>query len=266
MQVHQIAVQSMRSDGHIIVCGYGRSGKVLGQFLAREGIKFVAIELDPRCVREAVAAGEKVVYGDATKREVLQAVGLMRAKALVVTYDDTHSALKILHHVLHVRPGFPVVVRTADDTHVEALKRAGAAEVVAEVLEGSIMLASQALILSGIPLNRVIRRIQESRAKRYSVFSEFFRASPEPPGEATDAQLARFSSVVLGKHDAAVGKTLAENNLAEFEVVVTSVRRHNVEGSEPSGDMVLRASDVLMLLGEPLSLTAAEARLRGSKN
>jgi CPA2 family monovalent cation:H+ antiporter-2 len=263
MQVHHIAVQSMSSDAHIIVCGYGRSGKALGQFLTKEGIKFVALELDPRYVRDAVAAGEKVVYGDATKREVLQAAGLMRAKAVVVTYDDTPSALKILHHVTHARPGLPVVVRTADDSHVEVLKRAGAAEVVAEVLEGSVMLASQALLLSGVPLNRVIRRIQENRAQRYSVFSGYFRSAPEPVGEATDSMQPRFNSLLLHKEYAAVGKTLDQINLAELNVQVNSVRRHNVEGSQPSGDMVLRAGDVLMLLGEPLSLTAAEKRLRG---
>ncbi len=263
VHVHNIAVQSMSSDAHIIVCGYGRSGKALGKFLANEGIKFVALELDPRCVRDAVSLGEKVVYGDATKREVLQAAGLMRAKALVVTYDDAHSALKILHHVGHARPGLPVVVRTADDTHVESLKRAGAAEVVAEVLEGSVMLASQALLLSGVPLNRVIRRIQETRAKRYSVFSGYFRTAPDLNTEPVESMQPRFGNVLLKVGDVAVGKTLDEMNLSELNVEVNSVRRHNVEGTQPAGDMVLRAGDVLMLLGEPLALAAAEKRLHG---
>jgi CPA2 family monovalent cation:H+ antiporter-2 len=264
MRLHQISVQTMRSDAHIIICGYGRSGKALGQFLSKEGIKFMALELDPRCVRDAVAAGEKVVYGDATKREVLQAAGLMRAKALVVTYDDTHSALKILHHVSRARPGLPVVVRTSDDSHVETLKRAGAAEVVAEVLEGSVMLASQALLLSGVPLNRVIRRIQETRANRYSVFSGYFRDAPDASGDGTERHQVRFNSVLLNKADSAVGKTLAEVNLAEFGVEVNSVRRHNVEGGQPAGDMILKAGDVLMLFGDPLTLAAAEKRLRGN--
>ncbi|MDX8399230.1 MAG: monovalent cation:proton antiporter-2 (CPA2) family protein [Gallionellaceae bacterium] len=263
LQVHKIAVQSMSSDAHIIVCGFGRSGKALGSFLDNEGIKFMALELDPTYVRNAVAAGHKVVYGDATKREVLQAAGLMRAKALVVTYDDAPSALKILHHIAHIRPGLPVVVRTSDDTHVEALKRAGAAEVVAEVLEGSVMLASQALILSGVPLNRVIRRIQEARAKRYSVFSGYFRAAPEPVGDAMDNLQPRFNSVLLNKGDAAVGKTLDEMKLAELNVEVNSVRRHNVKGNQPAGDMLLHAGDVLMLLGDPVSLADAEKRLSG---
>ena len=265
MRIHQIAVQNMRSDSHIIVCGYGRSGKALGQFLAKEGIKFTALELDPRYVRDAVAAGENVVYGDATKREVLQAAGLMRAKALVVTYDDTPSALKILHHVSKARPGLPVIVRTADDTHVEKLKRAGAAEVVAEVLEGSVMLASQALILSGMPLTRVIRRIQETRAKRYSVFSSYFQATAEPAGEPTDIHQARFNSFLLEKNDAAIGKRLDDLKLAELNIEVNSIRRHNVEGHQPAGNMVLRAGDVLMLLGEPVSLADAEKRLRGER-
>ena len=265
MRIHQIAVQNMRSDSHIIVCGYGRSGKALGQFLAKEGIKFTALELDPRYVRDAVAAGENVVYGDATKREVLQAAGLMRAKALVVTYDDTPSALKILHHVSKARPGLPVIVRTADDTHVEKLKRAGAAEVVAEVLEGSVMLASQALILSGMPLTRVIRRIQETRAKRYSVFSSYFQATAEPAGEPTDIHQARFNSFLLEKNDAAIGKRLDDLKLAELNIEVNSIRRHNVEGHQPAGNMVLRAGDVLMLLGEPVSLADAEKRLRSER-
>lgn len=263
MRVHQIAVQSMTADAHIIVCGYGRSGKALGDFLKKEHIKFIALELDPRCVRDAVAVGDKVVFGDASKREVLQAAGLMRANVLVVTYDDTQSALKILDHVKQLRPGLPVVVRTADDSHVEKLKRAGAAEVVAEVLEGSLMLASQALLLSGVPLNRVIRRIQENRARRYSVFSGFFRNAPESASEVNDTQQVRFSSVILNEGDYAVGKPLHEMKLDEMSVEVNSVRRHQVEGSQPSGNMVLRAGDVLMLLGAPLSLAAAEIRLHG---
>jgi CPA2 family monovalent cation:H+ antiporter-2 len=214
-------------------------------------------------VRDAAAKGENVTYGDATKPEVLQAAGLMRAKAVVISYDDLHSALKILHHISRVRPGLPVVVRTADDTHVEELKRAGAAEVVAEVLEGSLMLASQALLLSGVPLTRVIRRIQETRANRYSVFSGYFRSAQDTVGDSTETHQARFNSLVLNKNDTAIGKMLGEINLAEFDVEINSVRRHNVEGSQPANDMVLHVGDVLMLLGDPAALLKAEKRLRG---
>ena len=262
MQLHQVAVHSMAVDAHIIICGYGRSGQALARFMQQENIHFIALDLDSRRVREAAAAGESAVYGDASKREVLLAAGLMRAKTLVITYDDKHSALKILHHVKELRPDLPVIVRTADETHIEALKQAGAAEVVAEVLEGSVMLASQAMLMSGVPLNRVIRRIRENRARRYSMFSGFFRVPADAAGEATESLQPRFHSVLLEERDAAVGKTLDEVNLAELEVEVNAVRRHNVHGSQPAGDMVLRAGDVLVLLGQQMTLLAAEKRLR----
>ena len=266
MQMHQISVQTMATKEHIIVCGYGRSGQALAQFLSRENISFIALDMDARHVRQAVLAGESVVYGDASKREVLMAAGLMRAKVVVITYDDEHSALKILHHVKSVRPGLSVVVRTADDSHVETLKQAGATEVVAEVLEGSVMLASQALLLFGVPFNRVLRRIQENRARRYSVFSGQFHSADERVKEVTDSLQASLHSVLLGAQDAAVNKTLQELDLGALNVVVNAVRRHKGAGSEtvslPVGEMVLHEGDVMMLLGQQEALLEAEKRLR----
>ena len=262
MQIHQIAVRSIATDAHIIICGYGRSGQALAHFMKQENTRYIALDLDPDRVREAMSAGESVVYGDAAKREVLLAAGLMRAKTLVVTYDDKHSAIKILKHVTEVRPELPVVVRTTDDSHIEALKLAGAAEVVAEVLEGSVMLASQALLLSGVPFNKVLRRIREARALRYSMFSSFYRTSTDAAGENTESLQPRFQNVLLNKSDAAVGKTLDEANLSELEVAVNAVRRHKVSGLKPTGDMTLQVGDVLVLLGQPAALMMAEKRLR----
>jgi CPA2 family monovalent cation:H+ antiporter-2 len=267
MQMHQISVTTMATSEHIIVCGYGRSGRSLVQFLKHEGITFVALDMDARHVRQAVLEGEKVVYGDASKREVLMAAGLMRAKVLVVTYDDEHSARKILHHVKSVRPELSVVVRTADDSHVESLKQAGATEVVAEVLEGSVMLASQALLLSGVPFNRVIRRIQENRARRYSVFSGQINTTAAD-NEKAEAEVShvRLNSVALNLGDVAINKSLGEFDLEGLQVVVNAVRRHNLPGNhlikQPSGYFVMHEGDVLMMQGQQEALLAAEKRLR----
>ena len=261
MQMHQIAVHSMGSSGHVIVCGYGRSGQKLAGFLEDENLHFIALDLDSRRVREAVATKKKVVYGDAAKREVLMAAGLMRAKALVVTYSDKHSALAILRHVRELRPELPVVVRTTDDTHVEELRDAGAAEVVAEVMEGSVMLASQALLMAGVPLNRVIRRVQESRARRYAAFSGYLRGIHEDVGEATESLQPRFLSVLLKEDSDAVGKRLREANLDTLNVEVNAVRRRGVRGAQPSEEMLLQSGDVLVLLGLAEALQEAEERL-----
>ncbi|MCR4298984.1 MAG: monovalent cation:proton antiporter-2 (CPA2) family protein [Gallionella sp.] len=261
MQMHQIAIQSMGSSGHVILCGYGRSGQKLASFLENENLSFIALDLDSRRVHEAIAAKKSVVYGDAAKREVLMAAGLMRAKVLVVTYKDKHSALAILRHVKELRPDLPVVVRTNDDTHVEALKEAGAAEVVAEVLEGSVMLASQAMLMAGVPLNRVIRRVQESRARRYAVFSGYLRTMQSEAGEATESLQSRFLSVLLKEDSAAVGKRLREVGLDALNIEVNALRRRGVRGAQPSEEMLLQAGDVLVLLGLPEALQEAEAWL-----
>ena len=263
--IHQVAVKSMSSDAHVIICGYGRSGQTLSRFLTRENLRFIALDLDPRRVHEAASEGRSVVYGDAAKREVLVAAGLLRAKTLVITYNDKHSALKILHHVSQLRPDLPVVVRTTDDAHIEEFKKAGAAEVVAEVTEGSVMLASQAMLMSGVPLNRVIRRVQESRAGRYAAFSGYFRtvqADEDGVGESTQP---RFLSVLIKDDSTAVGKKLGDLGMGALNVEVNAVRRRNVLGAQPSEDMLLQAGDVLVLLGSPEALQAAESLLHDAQ-
>lgn len=263
--IHQVAVKSMSSDAHVIICGYGRSGQGLSRFLSRENLRFIALDLDPRRVHEAASEGKSVVYGDAAKREVLIAAGLLRAKTLVITYNDKHSALKILHHVNQMRPDLPVVVRTTDDAHIEELKKAGAAEVVAEVTEGSVMLASQALLMSGVPLNRVIRRVQESRAGRYAAFSGYFRTAQTDEDDVAQNSQPRFLSVLIKDDSTAVGRKLGDLGLAELSVEVNAIRRRNVHGAQPSEEILLQAGDVLVLLGSPEALQAAESLLHGGR-
>jgi CPA2 family monovalent cation:H+ antiporter-2 len=259
MEIHNIAVRSMSADEHVVVCGYGRSGQNLARLLEKEAIPFIALDVDPERIREAAAAGESVVFGDAARREVLVAAGLQRAKAVAVTYSDTASALRILAHVQEMRPGLPVVVRTVDDTDIERLKAAGAAEVVAEIMEGSLMLASTALVLIGVPFNRVLARIRETREQRYGLFRGFFRGITDEA--ESDGEHPRLHSVVVVAGAAAVGRTLGEIDLARLGVEVTAVRRRGVRTLAPNAETRIEAGDVVVLLGAGDALGAAEIRL-----
>jgi monovalent cation:H+ antiporter-2, CPA2 family len=261
MEVHNIAVQSMAADQHVVVCGYGRSGQNLARLLERESVPFIALDVDPQRIREAAAAGESVVFGDAGRREVLVAAGLLRARSLVVTYADTGSALTILGHVQELRPGLPVVVRTLDDSDIDRLKDAGAAEVVAEIMEGSLMLASTTLMLLGLPLNRVLNRIRETREQRYSLFRGFFRGMTDDPGDRDEAEQPRLHSVVITPRAAAIGRTLGAIGLGRLNVQVTAVRRRNIRGVAPEPGTRIEEGDVLVLLGTQKDLAAAEIRL-----
>ncbi|MCH6584782.1 MAG: cation:proton antiporter [Proteobacteria bacterium] len=261
MQLTTIAAQTMAEEQHVILCGYGRSGQNLSRLLEKESVPFIALDLDPQRIRDATAAGESVVYGDAARHEVLIAAGLMRAKLLVVSYTDTVSALKILRHVQALRPELPVVVRTLDDTDIDLLKEAGAAEVVAEIMEGSIMLASHALMHLGVPLNRVLNRMRETREQRYSLFRGFYRGISDEEKESGERMQPRLQNVMIAPGSAAVGKTLGELNLGSFLVEVPAVRRRKVRELLPNDETRLEAGDVLVLRGAQENLAAAEIKL-----
>ena len=260
LHVTAVAARALDATDHVIVCGYGRTGQNLARFLEQERVPLIALDIDPQRVHEAAAAGESVVFGDAGRREVLLAAGLLRAKALAVTYADTPSALRILDHVRSARPGLPVVVRTLDDSDMDRLKAAGAAEVIPEIMEGSLMLASSTLMLLGKPLNRVLRRIQQTRAERYALFRGFYRGITDI-GETDEALQPRLRSLVIADGAAAVGKSLGEIDLAALNVAVTAVRRKNVRTVTPETATRVEEGDVLVLMGREEDLAAAEIRL-----
>ena len=260
-EVHDIAVKTFGKTKHVIVCGYGRSGQNLARVLEAEGIGYVALDADPERIRAVAAAGVSVVYGDASRREVLVAAGVARAQAVVVTYSDVHSSMAILRHVRELRPELPVVVRTIDDTHIDALKAAGAAEVVSEVMEGSLMLASHALMLLGVPLSQVLKRIRNVRESRYALMRGFFRGASDADDELDQEAQPRLHTVLLSPGSAAIGRTLAEAALADLLVEVVAIRRKGITGVEPQPEARIEAGDVLVLGGAADGLAAAEIRL-----
>ena len=261
MQLTKIAVQSMGAEKHAILCGFGRNGQYLARFLSQEDINYVALDLDPDRVREASTGGENVVYGDAGRKEALMAAGLMRASVVIVTISDTALAEKVLHHVQEMRHDLPVVVRTADERDMERLTRAGAAEVVPEALEASLMLASHALVLVGVPINRVLKRIRQTRSKRYSLLRGFYRGISDRDHDEDDEHHPRMHSVLLEAGAGAIGKTLDELDLENLGCEVSAIRRRGIRAVEPAPETRLMEGDVVVVLGLPEAVTAADQRL-----
>ena len=261
LALHELSARSYGVQRHVIVCGYGRSGQNLSRFLEQEGLPVIALDMDPQRVRAAATAGESVVYGDAGRREVLIAAGLHRAAAIVVTFADTPVSLAIINHARELEPGLPVIVRTFDDADLDRLKDAGAAEVVPEILEGSLMLASHAMLELGVPLARVLKRIRQVRTERYHLMRGFFRGITDEPEENAEHSQPRMHSVVVGDGAYANGKLLEELMLERLGVEVTAIRRHGIRGLRPSADTRIIPMDVVVLLGTPESLAQAETRL-----
>lgn len=256
-----IAKRSINTAAHVIIAGYGRSGQNLARILEGERIPYMALDLDPDRVRQAAAAGQSVVFGDAARLQSLMAAGLARASAVVVSYQDTASALKILRLVQEHAPKVPVIVRTIDDSEMEKLRAAGATEVVPEAIEGSLMLASHALALVGVPMRRVIRVVQDQRDARYGLLRGYFHGADDDT--ADDLQTARLLSVTLPAAAASIGQTLADQALHAVGVTVVSVRRATGAVTRPDEALVLGAGDTLVLSGLPEPLALAEGKLLG---
>jgi len=261
VQMTAIARKAINADRHVIICGYGRCGQNLARLLEAEGIPYMALDLDPDRVRQAAAAGHSVVFGDAARLQALIAAGLHRASAVVITYLDTPSALKVLHHTREHAARVPVVVRTIDDVDIERLRAGGATEVVPEAIEASLMLASHALALVGVPMRRVIRVVQAQRDARYELLRGYFHGADDE--SADDLLHERLNSLTLPGAGRWVGKPLGSLALPAMGVRVVSLRRASGSSEPASDDTVLAGGDTLVLCGQAPALALAEDKLLG---
>jgi CPA2 family monovalent cation:H+ antiporter-2 len=257
LEIHRIASQAVSADKHLIICGYGRCGQNLAQLLDQEKIDYVALDLDPQRTREAAAAGHSVVFGDAARRETLLAAGIHRATSLVITYADRASATRVILAVRQLAPQLPVIVRARDDSDLSPLRDAGATEVVPEVIEGSLMLASHALALAGVPLHRVVRRVREVRDTRYGLFRGVFRGSDDDYLErAEDAVMLR--TLVVPKASVMTGRPITDLGLTGLGVYIATLKRAG-KRHPVAEDTLLLADDALVLRGTAEALAEAES-------
>jgi CPA2 family monovalent cation:H+ antiporter-2 len=257
LELHRVATQSMSAERHVVVLGYGRNGQRLARLLDVEGVRYVALDLDPERVREAALAGDNVVFADSSRREALIAAGISRAAAAVVTFADVNAALRVLAHIHALNPAVPVIVRARDEADIGPLTAAGATEVVPEAFESGVMLASHTLVVAGVPLSRVMRRVSQVRDKQYSLLRGLFAGRDE--ADEREA-VARLHAVTLDPGAYAIGRGVSHLELAQVEV--RAVRRPGARLKLLPGEAgVLQAGDIVVLLGEPERLLAAEEKL-----
>ncbi len=259
LQMTQIAKKSISRDKHVIICGYGRCGQNLARMLEREGIQYMALDLDPDRVRQAAAAGDSVVFGDAARLQALMAAGLARASAVVVTYLDVPSTLKVLASTRGHAPQVPVIVRTQDDHDLEKLLAAGATEVVPEAIEGSLMLASHALALVGVPMRRVIRTVQDQRDARYNLLRGYFHGQDDDTVDDLDYE--RLQTFTVPMASKTLGRSLDSLALHALGVRAVSLRRKDGISVALDGQALLQEGDTLVLNGKPEALALAEGKL-----
>jgi CPA2 family monovalent cation:H+ antiporter-2 len=253
----ELPEQTELSD-HVIICGFGRIGQTVSRFLKQESIKFVAIDIDPLRATKAREAGENVLFGSSRQTELLQAAHLSQAKLVVIAFGEDKQSLEVIQKVRSLSPDVPILVRTRNDDQLQALQEAGANQVVPESLEGSLMLVSQVLSLTGVPFSRIIRRVQKERKDHYSHLHGFFQGEHTDMSPDAMDRIEFANGIILTENSFANGHSIASLNLSAKRVTVVALRRNNIESEQPDEATILQAQDTLIVRGKPRRVERAE--------
>ncbi len=251
---------SKNLQDHVIICGYGRVGQTLARFLEYEGITFVGLDVDPVRLTEARAASEPVFFGDPSQESVLVAAGITKARMLIIAFSTPKGSLKILRAVRQLNKEIPILVRTTDDSDLEALQVAGATEVIPDKLESSLMLASHMLILLGQTPARAQQQVAEVKANRYKMLRGFFEG--ENIGHLEDSREKIYlHAVELTDSAYAVGRTLEDLVAQKIPVKISSFSRNGYKCNDPAPHTVFQPGDVLVLEGTHEEIYLVEEKL-----
>lgn len=261
VELTRIASQTMLLRKHAIICGFGKTGQAVAKLLAEQNIPYRALDLDPERVRKAEIAGEKVSYADSTRREALVAAGIDRASSIIITLDRIDAAMRVLHYAKSVAPEVPVIVRCNDDSDLERFRQAGADEVVPEVLECSLVLASSAMFAAGVSMKQILRRVRAARMSRYANLREYFHGDQDA---AFMEDTSRYlHSVRVPPGSPAIGQGVHDLLFPEPKADVVAVVRQSVK-LEPGPDVKIEEEDVLVLRGGRDSVVSAEEYIFGT--
>ncbi|MCF1426432.1 MAG: monovalent cation:proton antiporter-2 (CPA2) family protein [Shewanella sp.] len=236
----------------VIILGYGRVGQTIARFLKVEAIPYLVLDRDPTRVTEARNAGEPVYYGDACKASILGQLGISQAGMLVVTLGDRRVLEELVQMCREMAPGLNILVRTRDDKNLDVLEQAGATQVIPESLEGSLMLVSQVLYKCGIPLSRILKRLESERHNHYRDLHGFFS------GGESDFTLEQLHAVSLPEGARVIGMQLGDLPWHKLRVELRAVRRGGTETEQPAADWLLKSGDILLLQGKPRRVERAE--------
>jgi monovalent cation:H+ antiporter-2, CPA2 family len=243
---------------HVIIVGYGLNGRNLARVLRAVGVPYVVLELNADEVRRAKGKGEKINFGDATRREVLLHAGVDQAWSLVLAMSDAAAARRTVDLARRLNKKLHIIVRTRYVAEITELLELGANEVIPEEFETSIEIFSRVLHRYGIPRRTIEKQIARIRQQGYEMLrSAAPPAMPISP-PAIDLDGASTETIVLREGSPVVGKNLGELDLrGKSGATVIAVVSDGNTVISPGADHKLRDGDTIVLLGPPEKISDA---------
>ena len=250
--------------GHIIIVGYGLNGRNLAKVLRRTGVPYVVMELNAEAVREAGAQGERIIYGDATRKEVLHHIRLDHARILVLAISDPIASRHTVWLARQMNPDIHIIVRTRYMSEMSDLRELGANEVIPEEFETSIEIFARVLREYGIAQHVIERQVTAIRSESY----EMLRVASLPTvdmNEIAEALNTASTKILFVEDDSfAVGKTIGDLELRKKTgVSIIAITREGHTEINPGPETTIRAEDVLVLLGDVEQIDRATEEING---
>ena len=167
-------------ENQVLIVGFGRVGRLVGEMLTEHGQTFLAVDANPSTVEKGRAEGANVFYGDAGRAEMLRLCGIDSARAVIVTMDAPGKVDEVVIAARALRPDLILIARARDDRHAERLYRLGVTDAVPETTEASLQLAENTLVDLGVPMGLVLASIHERRDRYRKLFQAAMPAGEQP--------------------------------------------------------------------------------------
>ncbi len=257
VDLHQILVENMGKDDHVILVGFGHAGQTVARLLQNENINYFVLDLDAERVQSARLAGEPIAYGDAKRKDILLAAGLNRARMVVLTGHAYKESEHILSVIMALRPTLPVIVRSSNEEYIGALDERGAAGIVSDDREIGLVLASETMLNYGMPFYQVYNIIRHVRQDKYSMLKNLYLGEDEI-AQAQDTKHLYRDSLQVTANAHAIGKKLDTLPLSRLKIGLIGVRRGMQQIKDFNDDFTLQESDVLMVIGLPAAVKELE--------
>src|SRR6058998_278340 len=249
---------------HVIVAGYGLNGRNLTAALRSISAPYLIVELNAQTVRKARSEGEPAFYGDATREEILHALGIDRARLFVIAISDPSATRRMVRVARALNPKVYIIARTRYVVEIPELTRLGANVVIPEEFETSIEIFSRVLAQYDVPRDEIERLVSEIRASHYQALRPGARPRLTLTGTLGAMPQMHVERIILGPYAPAVGQTIADTGLrSKTGALIVAVRRGESDLATPSPDFELDAGDVLVVVGQPQQIKSAYQLLTG---
>ncbi|HEY8563770.1 MAG TPA: cation:proton antiporter [Pyrinomonadaceae bacterium] len=245
-------------NNHVIIVGYGLNGRNLARVLRAVMVSYTVLELNAEVVREAKEKGEKINFGDATRREVLHHAAIENANALVLAMSDPQAARRTVKLARELNERIYIVVRTRYISEITELLKLGADEVIPEEFETSIEIFSRVLLRYGLDRHTIENQIERVRRQGYEMLRSPSIQRVEMANLNAALQAATTETIKLQKTSPAIGKNLGELNLRNASgATLIAVVRGDATKIGPGASFKLQEDDVLILFGKPEKIERA---------